>query len=208
MHDLDTTLGEFEEEFEYADEAEFYDESEMESPFSEEEEIDLTYELMSVTDEAELDMFLGKLIKRAGRFLRSPVGRRLKGMFKRLARRALPVAGRALGTWIGGPAGGAVGRRLASTAGRYFGLELEGLAPEDQEFEVTRRFVRMVGTAAKKAASAPATANPQTVAKKAAVTAALKHAPGLVKRPSASPIGRSRSGRWIRRGRKIVVMGV
>jgi hypothetical protein len=92
-----------------------------------------------------------------------------------------------------------------------FGLELEGLSPEDQEFEVARRVVRLAGNAARKAAAAPANANPASVAKKAVVKAARAHAPGLIK-PTAPVIkpfmGSGRSGRWVRRGRKIVLMGV
>jgi hypothetical protein len=127
-------------------------------------------------------------------------------VIKRVAKKALPIAGGALGTFIGGPAGGAIGSKLAGAAGKIFGLELEGLSPEDQEFEVARRVVRLAGTAAKKAAGALPTANPAAVAK-----AAKAHAPGLVKpaRPMMRPfMGGGRSGRWIRRGRRIVLMGV
>jgi len=47
---------------------------------------------------------------------------------KLLAEAALPIAGRALGTFVGGPVGGMIGGKLASAVGRMFGLELEGLS--------------------------------------------------------------------------------
>ena len=230
MHDIDRTLmeyeDEFENEFEYDDEYEYEDEYayegefeaggyDMENVFDESEEMELASELLTVADDAELEYFLGSLIKKAGRkvgkFVKSKAGRALGKVLKGVAKKALPIAGGALGTFIGGPAGGAIGSKLAGAAGKMFGLELEGLSPEDQEFEVARRVVRLAGNAAKKAAAAPSRANPLTVAKKAVVKAAKTQAPGLIRptTPMVKPFMSSgRSGRWIRRGRKIVLMGV
>ena len=229
MHDIDRTLMEYEDEYgadyeaEYDDESEYEDEYEyeyeyehdMESVFDESEEMELASELLTVSDDEELEYFLGKLIKKAGRrvgkFVKSKAGRALGKVLKGVAKKALPVVGGALGTAIGGPAGGAIGSKLAGAAGKLFGLELEGLSPEDQEFEVARRVVRLAGNAAKKAAVAPPNANPVAVAKKAVVKAAKTHAPGLIKpiRPTIKPfMGSGRSGRWVRRGRRIVLMGV
>ena len=238
MHDIDRTLddsefepemeayaGEYEaeyaepyDEYEYADEYEFESEYAAEGPsvFDESEEMELAAELLSVSDDEELEYFLGKLIKRAGRkvrrFVKSKTGRALGRMLKGAAKKALPIAGRALGTAFGGPVGGAIGSRLASAGGRLFGLELEGLSPEDQEFEVARRVVRLAGDAAKNAALTPSSGNSVTDAKSAVVKAAQKHAPGLMRppQPSLSSAGAlsGRSGRWVRRGRKIVLMGV
>lgn len=200
---------EFDDEFEYEEEFESY-----EAVFSEEEEMDLASELLAVTDEAELDQFLGKLIKRgfrkAKKFAKSSTGRALGKVLRKVAKKALPIAGRAAGTFFGGPAGGAIGGKLASSAGRIFGLELEGLSPEDQEFEVAKRVVRLAGSAAKKAARLPEQTKPGVAAKIAVTSAAKKYAPGLlrpvIKYPSVP--GRSKSGRWIRRGSKIILMGV
>lgn len=92
MHDIDRTALElgsdaFEsEQFEYAFESdsELYGETEMGSPFNEIEEAELASELLEITDEAELDQFLGNLIKKAGsavgKFVKSPVGRALGGI--------------------------------------------------------------------------------------------------------------------------------
>lgn len=229
MHDIDQTMTGFDDEmseleFEGAYEAdEDFDEGDEEleypdeSPFDESEEMELAAELMEVADDEELEMFLGKLIKRVGRkarkFVRSRVGRNLKGILRKVAKRALPIAGRAAGTFFGGPAGGAIGARLAQRAGKIFGLELEGLSPEDSEFETAKGFVRLAGAAAKKAAAMPPTVPAAHAAKKAVVSAAKSHAPGLLgvsgtSIMSTTAYGSRRSGRWVRRGNRIILMGV
>lgn len=221
-------------EFEYADEEaewETYDEAflepeyegeyefeyELEGPFDEAEEMELAADLLEVMDEAELDLFLGKLIKRATKFVKKRVPRSVRravgSKLKSLARRALPAAGAALGSFFAPGVGTAVGARLASQAGKMFGLELEGLSPEDQEFEVARRYVRLAGEVAQQAAKAPPTMPPQTAANKAMAIAVRKHAPGLMSggRGSTSVMAARRPGNrgiWKRRGRSIVLFGV
>ncbi len=254
MHDLDRTLdaseaelegtvaGDFESELgadfgeEYEDQLEIFADSETGGVFDQAEEMELAAELLAVSDEYELEQFLGDLIKTVGskvhQFAKSSTGRYLGGLLKSAVKKALPMvggtAGSALGAAVGGAAGSVLGpdgsgvgsaigrgvghvagRKLGSAAGDYFGLELEGLSPEDQEFEVARRFVRFSASAAKKAARAPRSAPAAQVARAAVKTAARKHAPGLLRRgPSARAVGgRRRSGRWIRRGRRIIVLG-
>jgi hypothetical protein len=73
-------------------------------------------------------------------------------------------------------------------AARFFGMELEGLSPEDKEFEVARRFAQLVTEAARHAVSAPATLPPVAAAWRAFAQAARRHAPGW---PHASPPPRS-----------------
>jgi hypothetical protein len=137
----------------------------------------------------------------------------LGGILKGAARQALPVVGRALGGYVGGASGADVGGRVAQAAGKYLGLELEGLSAEDQEFEAAKSFVRFAGETVKNAAAAPPTAPPQSVAQAAALQAAKRLAPGLlpgVSAPrSAMQAGRpvpTRTGRWLRRGRNIVIV--
>jgi len=226
MHDIDRTqmemeweLGddeyEFEEEYEdegeyeYEDEGEF--EFEFEGPFDEAEEMELAAELLEVADDDELEYFLGKLFKkvsrRARKAFRSPAFRALGGSLKGLAKKALPVVGGALGSIVAPGAGTAVGSALGSAAGRIFGLELEGLSPEDQEFEVARRFVRLAGDAAKVVAKASPSVPAKQVAKAAVAAAVRKHAPGLTVK-SRRPGRHGRRGMWIRRGRTIILQGV
>ena len=222
MHDIDRTQLESgyetyeSEEFEYAFEGGPGGHGESSSPFSEAEEMEFAAELLEVTNEQELDQFLGSLIKRGaqavGKFIKSPTGQALGGILKGAAKQALPMLGKAAGTYFGGPAGGAIGGQLASRAGQLLGLELEGLSHEDQEFEVARQVVRLAGTAASNAVAAPPNTPPQSVARTAFASAARQFAPGLlgsggVGAPGAAG-GTGRSGRWVRRGRKIILYGV
>ena len=154
----------------------------------------LKFNVCLVTDEQELDQFLGKLISKvsrtAGSIIRSSAGKALGGILKGAAKKALPIAGRVGGNFFGGPAGGAIGGELASAVGRIFGLELEGMSGEDQEFEVARRFVRLAASAAQKAAAA----------RSAVAAAARRHAPGLLSPSVGGTLstayggGRARSG--------------
>jgi hypothetical protein len=199
---------------EYEEEAEYYDE--MEGVFDEAEEMELAAELLSISSEEELDQFLGGLFKKvaggAKKLFRSPVGKALGGMLKGVAKKALPVVGGALGSMIPIPGvGTALGAAAGSAAGKLFGLELEGLSEEDQEFEVARRFVRLAGDAAQEAASSPANVPPRQAAQAALVSAAQKHAPGLVSGAQGGAGGRKgkkNTGRWVRRGRSIVILGI
>lgn len=200
---------------------ETYGETSHESPLGEAEEMELASEFLEVTNQHELDQFLGKLIRRVarnvGRVVRSPIGRAIGGALRPLARAALPIAGRAFGTIVGGPLGGMVGGQLASAAGRMFGLELEGLSGEDREFEVARRFVRFGTRATRTALAAPATLDPVSAARTAIQATSRTFAPGLLvgavptTRPSDfyATGGRARrQGTWIRRGRRILLLGV
>lgn len=163
---------------------------EQERVFDEVQEMELAAELLEVSNEAELEYFLGKLISSAGKVL-APVGKALAPVLKNVARVALPVAGSALGNMVLPGVGGAIGGKLASAAGNLFGLELEGLSPQDQEFEVARRIVRLSGAAAKRAARIPPNAPVRQAVRRAIVSAARRHAPGLLQ-------PRGRQGRFVR----------
>jgi len=222
------TVGETYEQEGPFGETESYETEFQETGLQEAEEMELAAELLEITNEAELDRFLGKLIRRVGRTfgrVLRPLGRAIGGVLKPLAKVALPIAGKALGTFFGGPVGGMVGGRLASAAGQMFGLELEGLSGEDREFEVARRYVRFASAATRNALSAPQTGNPYAIARAAAAAAARQFAPGLVGTvpgvagvsdaypPTISdngviPAGSRRRGTWIRRGRRIILLGV
>ena len=126
---------------------------------------------------------------------------------------ALPIAGGALGGLVGGPIGSMLGSNLAGMAGSALGLELEGLSPEDREFEATKQFVRFAGQAVKNALEAPPGTDPNASAHAAIMAAAAEHAPGLVNGQASKGSGpdghnRPRTGRWIRRHGKIVILGI
>jgi hypothetical protein len=232
MHNIDRTnlesgygeyageyTGEYAGEYagEYPGESETYGEYSQEGPFSEAEEMELAAELLTVSNEAELEQFLGSLIKRAshavGGLIKSPIGRALGGALKGIAKRALPVLGGAAGNFLLPGVGGVIGSKLASTAGGMLGLELEGLSQEDQEFEVAKQIVRLSGAAASNAAQAPPSAPPMQAAQTALTAAAQQFAPGLlggVARAASGTNGRcshKHTGRWIRRRSGIVLLG-
>ena len=227
MHDIDSTQGEadqsglealepesFEFSFEHNGEIGF----QSESPFSEREENELAEELLNVQSEEELDQFLGKLVSKAWggvkKFAKSSAGRALGGVLKGIAKKALPVVGGALGSFIPIPGVGTmIGRAAGTAVSNLFELELEGMDSEDQEFEVAKRFVRLAGASAAKVASAPQNADPRRVAQRAVTTAARQLTPDLTSAPNGGLQGtygstHSHSGRWVRRGRAIVLLGV
>jgi hypothetical protein len=197
-------------------------EGEAEGPSQELQEVELATELLEVSNEAELEQFLGSLLSRvvggARDLARSPVGQAVGGALRSTVKRALPGVGRAVGDWVAPGRGGDVGSRVGTAAADLFGLELEGLTSEDREFEVARSFVRFADAACRNAASAPPDAPPQAVAQAALTAAARQHAPGLlqVAQPATPPggqgygngNGRPRSGRWVRRGQVIVIEGL
>jgi hypothetical protein len=137
--------------------------------FDEMEEMELAAELLSLSDEAELDQFIGKIIRSAGKAVGSvisgPLGQALGSLMKAAARQSLPM--------FRGRGGGA--------GARVFGLELEGLSGEDQEFESARRYVRLTGAAGGRAARSPRRWSPRIMARKALMAAARRYAPGLIR---------------------------
>jgi hypothetical protein len=201
------------------------------------QELQLASELLEVTSEQELDRFLGDLIRgaaKAGRnFARSDAGRALGGVLRNAAKQALPVVGGAIGGRFG--SGGAEwGRRAGTAAADLFGLELEGLSSEDREFELARAFIRFAQAASRNAAKAPPDTPAPAVVRAAVTAAARHHAPGLL--PLITGRGRAgeamsgtrppavggptpqtgqtsgsaqaaQSGRWVRRGNAIVLLG-
>lgn len=178
---------------------------------NEADEMDLAYEFLDLQNEAELDQFLGDLINgigsSLGKIINSPTGQAIGGVLKNVAKTALPIAGGALGTFVGGPVGGLIGSNLASIAGSVLGLELEGLSPEDQEFEATKQFIRFAGQTVANALQADPGADPEAIAHTAAVEAARLHAPGLMN--IAGVGGRNPGmGRWIRHHDRIILFGV
>lgn len=211
MHDLDRTYRETDgEAFNY----EFTAEQESEGVLGEDELNELATELLGVSQEEELDQFLGNLIRKVGsavgKVVRSPIGQALGGVLKTVAKKALPMAGAALGNLVVPGLGGAFGAKLGSMAGNALGLELEGLSQEDAQFEVAKQFVRIASDAVNNALSQPhAQGNPRQAAVRAMDQALQRHAPMMI----SQGVGKmathgAQSGRWIRKGHHIVLFGV
>ena len=208
-------------------------EGESDGEMDEVEEMELASQLLEVSDEAELDQFIGKLLgpiakRAAGRWSQyASAGRpptpqpktygeeMKKNLGKGLKKAAvsfLPTLGQAVGGFVGGGPGGGDWGKHAGTAAKgllesLWGLELEGLSPEDQEFEIARRYVRFANATVRNATRKIGTAPPQMVARTAFTQAARRHAPGLIRVIETNGIAptRPRSGRWVRRGNTIVV---
>lgn len=157
-----------------------------ESPFNEIMELELASELLEVQTEEELDQFLGKLIRKAGpsgirNFVQSKGGRMLGGVLKKVAKVALPMAGRVVGGMFGGPIGAKIGGNIGQFATRAFGLELEGLSAEDQEFAMSKAFVRFAGAAARNTQTNNKTrVQPRNAVRESVIKAAKQFAPGLL----------------------------
>jgi hypothetical protein len=189
---------------------------EFESPLSEAQEMELASELLEIASEQELEQFLGDVARAVGgaamRLARSDAGRQLGGILKdtlsSAAKQALPVVGRAIGGAVD-PRYADFGGRAGAAVGDLLGLELEGLSRQDQEFETARQLTRFVATALRQAALAPRGAPPAGVARTAVARAARLYLPGYYPRLRGRS-GRSwgRSGRWVRRGRTIVLYGM
>lgn len=167
------------------------------------QELEFGADLLEVAGEAELDDFLRRLIaavSRSGRAAAgSPLGNALVQTLKRAARPILPIRSGNLATATAGVS------HPNERAARLFGLELEGLSPEDKEFEIAQQFVRLAANTIRKAgaASASAPASPVDVAQAALAQAARHHAPGLMRHGDGlAPL----AGRWIRAGSRIVVL--
>jgi hypothetical protein len=166
------------------------------SPFNHGTELALAAELLAITSEAELDRMLATLVASAGAGpAHTPAARSLVAQLKLAARPVLqPLRGIACGT---------ASRRSIQRAAQVFGLELEGLSPEDQEFELALQFVRFAGAAARNASRGDGA--PAAVAAKALQGAARASAPGLLpKMKTRLP----QQGRWIRTGNRIALLGV
>ena len=245
MHNIDRTLsmetgdfeaGDFEADglgyeadFEGDLEADLMGETAEVGALSEEEEIDLAAELLTIGSDQELDQFLGsRFFGRLGgglkRFAQSQVGRKIGGMLKGVAKRALPMVGGAVGSFLAPGVGTAAGTALGRWASNLFEVDLEGLNDEDAQFEVARRYVRLADAAVRQGARMMNAPDPRQAARAALATAARRHAPGLARAltgtgaatgngaaasaKAGTSTGARMTGRWVRRGSKIVLFGV
>ena len=199
MHDIDRTLNI--DNLEYDDEFDFEGGSDSEYDFELDEEADdefdfegdsydteeeLAAELMTVESDEELDEFIGSLVSKAWRSGKKAYHSRLG----QVARRHIASAIR-----TGAKKGGAkIGEYVGDKAGGWLASKIE---PE-MELEVAKKLVRFAKDAAQKTKHVQSSQE----AKRAIQMAAKKHI-----RPLLSPSGSSgNTGRWVRRGSKIIVM--
>jgi uncharacterized protein (DUF697 family) len=212
-------------------------------------EMELVNELLEITSEAELEQFLGKLVRSVGKaasgFIKSPIGKALGGVLRNVAKTALPMVGSALGSFVAPGLGTALGGKLGAMAGNLLEVqELEAMGEAEAEFEMARRYVQWARGTTRNALRAPYGVNPNAAVRAAAVSSARRYAPALLRQQPRSP-WRSRrqyaggpgyypspsdgwagagatgaddggldggtseqSGRWVRRGSQIILLGV
>lgn len=219
-------------------EASYVDYREWECPFSEAELDELAMELLGVSSEAELDQFLGDVFKKAWGGIKkvgaavAPALKPLGDVLKGVAKAGLPILAGAAGSALGGPVGGLVGGQLGSLVSSALEMETEGLYGAERDFEMARNFVKLAGLAARQAAKAPNQGvSPTNTLRKAVqelkkspaskqggergATAATQSTTALgdIDKSDKGPecgcsYPPSRSGRWLRRGNRIVLFGV
>ncbi len=202
-------------EDEFEDDDDEYDEMELDDGSTEE----LALELLESDDVEELEQFLGSIIKSAaktaGRIYRSPVGKSLRRVAVRAARKYLPQLGASAGQRVGRWAGRGLGNLAATGIDRV-------LSPE-MELETAKQLVRAVKVAAKKAAAAAPVAPPKVIAKEAMLRGMRRYPPSYSRRSAARRgyqrsrrsygsryghhPGRASGGRWYRQGRYIIIAG-
>jgi hypothetical protein len=120
---------EFGNEFEFEQEAnhEFGHEFELESN-QEQHELEMTYELMTVTNEMELNQFLGGLMSKAigaakgaaNSFVRSKTGQGVGNYLVNFGKNTLPQLAPKIGSFAGGAAGGYAGKEAGQALGGLF----------------------------------------------------------------------------------------
>lgn len=155
-------------------------------------------ELLEVARGPGLPALLARLLRRAAHEAGSAMSPGVEGELVRLLQRAARVALPAMNT---------ASTDVSVQAGRFFGIELEGLSPEDQEFETARRFVQLAEAAAGHAALASPRLPPAIAAWLAAARAAKRCAPGwptAVRAPLGAPGMKHRSARIAARGSRPV----
>jgi hypothetical protein len=175
------------------------------APFGESEEMELAMELLSVSTEAEMDQFLGKVFKKAWKGIKkvgSVVVKPLGSVLKGVAKAALPWVGGALGSFIPIPGVGTMigklaGNALASALEAEMNTEMAGGGRDEQELEMALRFVRFAGAAADRAARASPGQSPDEVLR-CALDGALRSHLRTLPQPV---IGRWRQRRLLLRGR-------
>jgi hypothetical protein len=184
-------------------------------------EMQLATDLMGVSTEEEFENFLGDLLSTvanaAGGFITGGTGQALGGLLKGAARQVLPVAQQHWHHRF---------RPMEPGQASEAGANESEAQLEAREWEAAQTFVRLAQEAAATAAVAPPGEDPATTAHRAMVEASEKVVPALLVpvEPPPTPGGgqqtgphlhgthhrgmHEHSGRWIRRGHEIILLGV
>jgi len=146
------------------------------------EELDLASKWLEARSGPELDALLRHITNRASVVARRRIDPQVQALLLNRFSRAADIVRTGLQSDHQ-----TAGLPISSEA--IFGAELEGLSPEDQEFEIARRFVRLTFDASRHAALAPQGAAPDVIASHAERLAARRLAPGLLRVLGPPPLG-------------------
>lgn len=168
-------------------------------PLQQEDALALAAQLLELQAPAQFDAFLARQLgaTAAGQQVRgTPLEAPLRQLLGKVVAPLLPLHG-------GSP------QALKRRAAGIFGMELEGLSPEDKEFELARQVVHLVDAvntalAQDGAAGAMGGRSPAARVETALLQVARTVAPGLLRQAAQTP-GRD-GGRWRREGGHIVVL--
>lgn len=179
--------------------------------FEYEGEGEMVHELMAVSNEYELEGFLGKIWDAAKKFSGSPQGQSIKKDFisgaKSFGRKMFPSVGKNLGGYVGGPTGAAIGGQLADAASKWL------LGGEEQEAVDYVKVIRKAAGYLNRALGAGVSAPPRALVTQAINQAArpiiTKRRQGqLPQQGTISYSGTQNQGRWIRQGNRLILQGV
>ncbi|MGK5004485.1 hypothetical protein [Janthinobacterium sp. LB2P70] len=165
-------------------------------PLQQEDELALAAQLLELQAPAQFDAFLARQLgaTAAGQQVRgTPLEGPLRQLLGKVVAPLLPLHG-------GSP------QALKRRAAGIFGMELEGLSPEDKEFELARQVVHLidaVNTALAQDGGTGARA-PRARVETALLQVARSVAPGLLRQAPQTP--GPDGGRWRREGGHIVVL--
>jgi hypothetical protein len=146
-------------------------------------EMELATQLLEITNDSELEEFINEQLQNAAQATGPALPRVVLQPLAHALKKTLKHTIRSVGdSELAAPNPGGHADPGLAVAANVFGLELEGLSPEDQEFELARRFVRLTRSAGRRARRFVRRHRPRAVVRRALVTAARRHAPGLVRR--------------------------
>lgn len=215
MHDLDRQQLEQQERMGESGEAA----STLSGELTEAQELALASEVLEISNEEELEEFLGDLWNAtkaaASSAYNSDVVRAAIPGLKAVGAAVLPKAAGWLADRYAPGTGGIASAGVQSAVDQWLKEELEGLSAEDREFEVARRYVRFVNDVLRHAAQVPDRVPPPVAAQVVVRDATREHMPGLVPFlvqldnggtvPGGRGVEAAASGRWTRQGSSIVI---
>jgi hypothetical protein len=187
---------------------------------TEAQELALASEVLEISNEEELEEFLGDLWNAtkaaASSAYNSDVVRAAIPGLKAVGAAVLPKAAGWLADRYAPGTGGIASAGVQAAVDQWLKEELEGLSGEDREFEVARRYVRFANDVLQRAAQVPdRVVAPPVAAQVVLRDATREHVPGLVPFlvqldnggtvPGGRGVEAAASGRWTRQGSSIVI---